>query len=134
MRPSEVTCLPADCCFSELSLSTSNSSHQNVTCSHHEIAKIIAHLALINNSSLTYFHLLTLGLQRLQEIFGSMPSYRDVRFTYRKLEDVDHAHEDLRTLDRMNTAEDKKIILDLSTFQAFTSLLRQVLWTYHNIY
>ena len=63
-----------------------------------------------------------------------MPSYRDVRFTYRKLEDVDHAHEDLRTLDRMNTADDKKIILDLSTFQAFTSLLRQVLWTYHNIY
>ena len=63
-----------------------------------------------------------------------MPSYRDVRFTYRKLEDVDHAHEDLRTLDRMNTADDKKIILDLSTFQAFTSVLKQVLWTYHNIY
>lgn len=62
----------------------------------------------------------------MQEIFSTLPRHTDVRFTYRKLEDVYHAHEDLRTLDRMNTADDKKIILDLSSYDAFTSVLKQV--------
>ncbi|VDI60713.1 Hypothetical predicted protein [Mytilus galloprovincialis] len=66
------------------------------------------------------------GLKRLQEIFSTLPRHTDVRFTYRKLEDVYHAHEDLRTLDRMNTADDKKIILDLSSYDAFTSVLKQI--------
>jgi hypothetical protein len=63
---SRAKCLPVDCCFSELTLLKSNSAcwsstkwtslstHQNVTCSHHDIAKEIGQLALNNNHSLTH--------------------------------------------------------------------------------
>ena len=51
MCPSGVTCLPVDCCFSELALlksnsacwsgtkQTSSSSHWKLTCSHHDLAE-----------------------------------------------------------------------------------------------
>jgi hypothetical protein len=60
MCPSEVTCLPADCCFCELALwksnstcwsrtkRTSSSSHWKLTCSRHNIDELL----LSNNHSL----------------------------------------------------------------------------------
>ena len=64
--PNGARCIPADCCFSELALYKSNegcrsstkrtsplSSHQNVTCSFHDITENFL-MALNNHSSLTF--------------------------------------------------------------------------------
>ncbi|XP_033743043.1 glutamate receptor 2-like [Pecten maximus] len=68
------------------------------------------------------------GLQRLQEIYDSEKSKdSDLTIGFRRLNDVNHAHEELKHLDRfIKDHPEKAIVLDLTSQQAYKSLLRQI--------
>ena len=78
MCPNGATCLPADCCFSELALyksisacwhsakQISSSSHCKIAWSRHDIAEKM--LALNNNNSLTYHIIQTSMIINIPEI------------------------------------------------------------------
>ncbi|KAL5009424.1 hypothetical protein ScPMuIL_013493, partial [Solemya velum] len=49
-----------------------------------------------------------------------------VSFKFRKLQDVDNAHEELRMLDKMETDNPKLVVLDMSSGAAYKSILKQI--------
>ncbi|KAL5012952.1 hypothetical protein ScPMuIL_011503 [Solemya velum] len=66
------------------------------------------------------------GLHRLEHIYKGVRGIPMVSFKFRKLQDVDNAHEELRMLDKMETDNPKLVVLDMSSGAAYKSILKQI--------
>ncbi|KAL8563332.1 hypothetical protein ACOMHN_039669 [Nucella lapillus] len=68
----------------------------------------------------------TFGLYRVQYIHTLLTNLsQNVEMRYFRLEDIHHAHEDLRRLDRHTPWAEKNFILDLSSVEAYRTVLAQ---------
>ena len=76
-----------------------------------------------------------LGLQHMQDVLSNLRDeieggYNpfDVKIVARRLYNITHAHDELRSLDKVETDQDKHkfIVFDLSSEKAYKHILRQV--------
>ncbi|XP_050416819.1 glutamate receptor [Patella vulgata] len=66
------------------------------------------------------------GLIRLQRIFRSMRNASVDWFSVKRFNDINHVHDDLRQIDRGDINATKSFVLDLSSEEAYKTVLKQI--------